>query len=272
MPENWLRITAVLVVVGVVLSAGCVTLKTIKRDLRAKVTPLPTPVPVVIETPIPVPTISQPVVYQEPPESREDYMFRTQGFYMGDYFSWYRENCTMLKDLKVRVTVYGYKWLKSYHYWSIDWGRYFTQPPRYGQKYLVIYPQMCADGDTSSWDARMWGMGADHFYIQYKDQIYYPDTERIIGARVQELENTYTKNDDARVYDYGYYRTFGWNKTERAEPLGYLYLGQSNCWDGFIIYSLPEQAQIEDIKVLGRFDSFGYAWWYLMEKEQFPWK
>lgn len=253
----------VFLVMALVVSSGCATAKAFKHSLKTPPTPLPT-VETLTQIPTPEPIVSQPVVYQVVrAESQQEYMTRTNGRWMGQSYQWYRANATCQKDLHVSVTVYGYKWLDDYDYWSVSWGQYFHQDPQYGKKYLVIFPQMCALGETQKMDARMWGMGQDHFYIGYKGSVLTPDTDHEIGVRIKELEETFTKNDDARVYDYGYERVMTWNRTGVAQSLAYLQMGKSNCWDGYILYSIPKEAQIEDIEVLGRFDGFGNAWWYL---------
>jgi hypothetical protein len=260
---DWKSTIAIFFVVLLVVSSGCVTLKNFKHSIKNPPTPIPTVIPTLTSMPTPEPIVSQPAVYSTITESQGEYMKRTMGRWMGQSYQWYRANVSGLKDLHVSVMIYRYKWLDDYDYWSDTWGYYFHQDPMYGQKYLVIFPQMCAIGKDPSMDGRMWGMGQDHFYVQYKDRVIGPDGDHLIGARIKELEETYTKNDDMRVYDYGYERVRTWNRTNVAQSLAYLQLGTSNCWDGYILYSVPKDAKIEDIKVLGRFDGFGNAWWYL---------
>jgi len=206
-------------------------------------------------------------VFVEYKETEDLMMFRTGGLYLGETYRWERENCSGQKDMAVNVRVYNYKILHGYDWWSISWGQYFYQLPMPGQKYLVIMIRMEMEGEDQNKDPRMYGMGQDHFYLQYNGQVSnQPDGDHALGVRIKELEETFTFNDDARVYDYGYQRAYELNGSEYAQDLGYLRMGKSNAWDGFILYSIPEEVAIEDILIHGRFDGFGYAYWKLTQR------
>jgi hypothetical protein len=47
------------------------------------------------------------------------------------------------------------------------------------------------------------------------------------------------------------------------DPQSWTLLGTSNTESGFIIYQVPEEAQPQDLLVVGGFYSFGNAWWRL---------
>ena len=256
---------AAVMIVVLAASTGCVTFaKTI------------------VAGPVPVPTqdhLTEPIVWKEvnpePVAYIENYrepenlfMYRTGGRYLGEAYHWHRENCSGLKDMDVNVTVYGYRILPGYQWWSVSWGRYFYQAAWHGQKYLFVFVRMEMVGDSNDKDPRMYGMGQDHFYAQYGNDTYQPDRDHELGVRIRQLENTATMNDDVFVYDYGYQRAYTYNGTEFAQDLGYLRMGKSNAWDGYIIYSVPVEAAIEDLYILGRFDGFGSAWWKLVTKPQ----
>lgn len=255
---------AAVLCIALVLSGGCITFA------KTMMTPPPAVVlevrPESVRTPIPVKEEPQPV-FVEYRETEDMLMYRTGGRYLGETYRWERDNCSGQKDMAVNVMVYNYKILHGYDWWSISWGRYFYQMPMPGQKYLVVQVRMEMEGQSNDKDPRMYGMGQDHFYIQYGEKVSnQPDTDHWLGERIKELEETFTYNDDGRVYDYGYQRAYTPNGTEYAQDLGYLRMGKSNAWDGFILYSIPEEIGIEDILIHGRFDGFGYAYWKLTKR------
>jgi len=218
----------------------------------------PTPMPTITTIPTPEPT-NPPAVYIEPYEM---WKYRTGGYNMSQWFSWRRDDVSGLKDMLVHVTIYRAKFLPNYRYWSVSWGRYYWQAAPKGSKYLAIFPCMYMDGKDQTYDPRMFGMGQDHFYLQYKDQVIQPDTDYRPPNRIKEFEEYWDLSGTVRTGPYGYYRdNRGGNET--AQDLGYLRMGRSNAWDGYILYRVPVDARMEDLKVLGRFDGFGYAWWEL---------
>jgi hypothetical protein len=242
----------------------------------------PKPVPTSEPTPIPTPTlnltppvnVSQLVVYEE---GLDDYMFRTNGKRMGDWFKYQRENVEGLKDIDMQATVYASRFLDKYDYWSVNWGRYFTQLPSDGMKYLMVQARIKLIGITQEKDPRMWGPGQDHFVVQidqegptfqvHKNQTgnntYTVDTNHVIGMRIKELEDVNDMTDTVKIFDYGYYRYYNSYGEELTGDLGYIRLGEGNAWDGYLLFEVPKDTRMKDVKVLERIDGIGSVWWQL---------
>lgn len=242
-------------VLMVVLTSGCVTMA--KEMMHP--TPAPTPTPTLTPAPTPTPIIQQPAVYVEPYDM---WKYRTNGHNLSEWFTWRRDDVSGLKDLVMQVTIYRAVFIPNYRYWSVSWGQYFWQAAPPGKKYLVIFPCMYMAGNDPSYDPRMYGMGQDHFYIQYHDQVLTPDPDYVPPNRIKEFEEYWDLSGTVRVVPYGFYRDNRGGE-ETARDLGYFYMGRSNAWDGYILYQVPREARMEEFKVLGRFDGFGYAWWQL---------
>ena len=249
--------------IGVLLcSAGCVT--TAKNLLK------PIPVPTVIksmvinkttnQTIFPIPTI----LYFE---NQNEYMFRSGGHYLGDWVQYKRDNVEGLKDIDMRATVYRTLFLPNYYYWSVDWGQYFPQAPAVGMKYLVVFARICMVGADQEKDPRMWGPGQDHFRIQVGNQTFGTENAtHVIGNRIKELEEYWDLGNVSRIYDYGYFRYYDGEGIERSGELGYIRMGESNAWDGFLIFEVPANTGMNEIKILERIDGIGNIWWYTQPK------
>jgi len=248
--------------VGLIMSAGCVTAaKGVYRNAMA--TPVPTPV----QTPMPTQNVTKVnvtmVTYEE---GLDEYMFRTNGKRMGDWFIYKRENVEGLKDIDMRATVYASRFLDKYEYWSVSWGRYFIQLPSDGMKYLVVQARIKLLGDTQEKDPRMWGPGQDHFVVQTTqdgNNTYTVDTNHLIGARIKELEYVNDMTDTVKIFDYGYTRFYDRDGAETASELGYIRMGEGNAWDGYLLFEVPNNTRMKDIKVLESIDGIGSVWWQL---------
>lgn len=249
--------------VGLVMSAGCVSAaKGVYRNAMA------TPVPTLVPTPMPTVNITNisPVVMVTYVEGQDEYMFRTNGKRMGDWFEYKRENVEGLKDIHMRATVYASRFLDKYDYWSVSWGKYFIQLPSEGMKYLVVQARIELVGDTQEKDPRMWGPGQDHFKVQTNEiwnNTYTVDTEHVAGIRIKELEDVNDMTDTVKIFDYGYYRYVSWKGEESVAELGYIRMGEGNAWDGFLLFQVPKDTRMKDIKVLETIDGIGSVWWQL---------
>lgn len=259
----WLLGLILVIWVGFIMSAGCVSAaKGLYHNAMA--TPIPTPVP----TPVPTQNVTNisPVVMVTYVEGQDEYMFRTNGKRMGDWFQYKRDDVEGLKDIDMRATVYASRFMDKYDYWSVSWGKYFTQFPSQGMKYLIIQARIKLVGDTQEKDARMWGPGPDHFLVQTNEignNTHTVDTNHLIGARIKELEDVNDMTDTTKIFDYGFYRYYDRNGIETAGELGYIRMGEGNAWDGYLIFEVPEDTRMKDIKVLERIDGIGNVWWQL---------
>ena len=262
-----LIITALLfLTILMLVTSGCVTAtKNTYANLMATPTPEPTPVPTTIEpTPEPTPT---PIVTEDP----RLFMLRTGGYHMRDWVHWFRPDVQGIngegkKDLSTWVTVYGYKFMPSYHYWSVSWARKFLVKPDYpGDQFLFVFVNMYSDGD----DVRQYGFDYQHFRLQIGDRIYNPDSFEYPERRITELDETwdYAHVETIKPYQYKIIQEKG-SGIIRAERQEWLMGGRSNAHDGYIIFQVPYNVTYKDVRVLGDFANLGgNVWWQLDESK-----
>jgi hypothetical protein len=187
---------------------------------------------------------------------------------LGQQFTWHRDNVSGLKDMDVNVTVWGYRMLPYYRYWYAGSGTYHYQQPDSGMKYLFVYVAIWVPGDVSTNDARLWLPAADHYVVQYKDKLIYLDpTYSDYGpyatVTIAELQVVTDYTNTTRIGYYGKHLALDYSGGVFLESDAVVHGGESNTISGFIIYQVPEDAQPEDIAVLGSFYAFGSAYWRL---------
>lgn len=243
------------------VTSGCVTAtKNTYSNLMATPTPEPTPEPTIE----PEPT-ETPVVYVT--EDPDLYMLRTGGYHMRDWVHWFRQDVQGIngqgtKDLSTHVTVYGYKFMPSYHYWSVSWARKFlTKPDNKDDQFLFVFVNMYSDGD----DVRQYGFDHRHFNVQIGDRIYRPDNYEYPEQRITELDNTwdFAHVETIKPYQYRIVQEKG-SGIITAERQEWLMGGRSNAHDGYIIFQVPYNVTASDVKVLGDFANLGgNVWWQL---------
>jgi hypothetical protein len=260
---------SVVMIVLMTIGAGCVSAPApVSYETNITITPSPSPTAFTIEN------ASQPLVRVEVvpqyTESESDWMFRNGGRYLGEGFLINRVNVSGQKDLVVNVSVYNYIFLDNFLESGADkWGTSFYWPivPYPGNKFLFVFVRSEMEGSSEKNDPRMWGFDTNHFAIDYQGSIIQEDQSRRVKCTpIKELENTWNLNGDYRVSDFGKLRQEPMqNPTSGIDcgDLGFLRMGKSNAWDGFIIYQVPTDATEIDIRVLGAFNAFGDAWWYL---------
>jgi hypothetical protein len=230
-----------------------------------------------IQTSIVIVNDSQPLIHSEiirtDKEIMSDEMYRTGGKYLGQEFEIIRQNVSGLKNMDVQIKVYDYKFMPNYRDTLADsWGTlsYWPRVPDVGQKYLFVFVHQEMIGTNQNNDPRMWGFDSSHFAVQYRGQLIQEDPTRYKCVAIKELENTYPLGDSSRISDYGKIRVVSMDNplsgTDCAN-LGFLRMGASNAWDGFILYQVPKEAIEKDIVITGGFGDFGKIYWYL-HKEQ----
>jgi len=262
-----LAIFALLVVlmVAAVGSSGCVRSAAVNAyyAINPDAAPTTAPLPTDVQDPTSVKVPISSAAYNEPEDLR---MYRTGGRYLGEYFEVKRDNVTMQKDMDLRIKVYAYKVLYRYTWWSDSWGRYFAQVPETGKKFLVVQVYEEAVGIDSEADGRPWGIDATNFYVQVDGDLISPDTETLPCTRIRELENTWDSQHITGIGYFGYDRRYAGTQGYVCDQRGYLHLGASNAWDGYIVYQIPADEEIEDLYVVGGFSGLGRAYWKLTER------
>jgi hypothetical protein len=259
-----------LIIIAAVILTGCIGTTTTKSYQAPMVTETP------VDTSYEIKNESQPLVkvevVRQVTESTSDWMFRTSGFYLGQGYLINRGNVSGFKDLRVNITVYGYKFLSNFYESSADrWGTnsWWPHVPDTGNKFVFVFVRSEMEGNSVNNDPRMWGFDSSHFSLQYKDHLVSEFADHSKCVAIREMENVFTFNDDSRISDYGMLRIENLQHPVNGiscEALGFLRMGKSNAWDGYLIYQVPKDATDRDMKMLGAFNGFGDAWWYLYRK------
>lgn len=259
--------TILLMVIFVLCTSGCVTAtketyhQIVDTPTPEPTTPEPTAEPTKEPTPTPIPTIDE-----------KQYMLEHNGYELREWVHWFRPdvegigNATGIRqntgDLSTWVTVWGYKFMPSYHYYSVSWARKFLiKPDDKGDQFLFIYVYSYSDGD----DVRQYGIDYNHFAVQIGDRIYYPDTFDSPEQRITEFDDIQNYGRTESIFPYGYRR-----HQEKgtgiitAEKLEWLMGGRSNAWDGYIQFQVPYNTTAKDVHVIGTFANLApVSYWQL---------
>jgi hypothetical protein len=257
----------------ILCTSGCVTAT---KQTYHQIVDTPTPTPTPEPTPEPEVTEVPVVMVTEDPVA---YMLRTNGLSMRTFYHWFRAdvqgiNSQGTHDLSTYATVYDYRFMDSYRWWSVSWYRKFVvKPDKSDEQFLFIFANIYSDdrGDGLGDDVRQYAMGCDHFAIQTND-------ERIYQADYIEYpERRITEFDD--LWDFAHVQSPGWlgykivqekgSGIITAQSLEWLMGGRSNAHDGVCLYQIPRKdsegnpVNATTVKVLGNFGTFGQVWWKL---------
>lgn len=199
----------------------------------------------------------------EPTESLEEFMARTNGYHIRDWHFWFRENANNFgENLRTWATVYDYLVLPNYHYWSVSWGRKLKETPSPGMKYLFVFVNTYSDGD----DARQHIIEPHNWYVQINTTLYRPEETIDPTLRITELDNlwNFAHVETPQPYPYKIVQEAG-TGIRTAIKADVIYSGRSNAVDGYLIYEVPADTDIKDVKVVGNFANLGGNAWWLLE-------
>jgi len=237
----------VLLILGLVFSTGCTS------PAKSPVSQEPVKaVPPVTGNISPVETAD---TYRE---SYTDWKLRNRQYNVSEWHTWHLDNVSG-SDMTVHVTMYRYRFEPDFQAHSVSWGTdaYFRHAPDEGNTWLFIWVCMYMDGSGASEDTRIWGMGANHFCVRIGDKTYQPITNEIdLTQDIKEFKDTYDLGSVARTLPYGYF-VLNQGGKETAIVQGWLHMGRSNAWDGWILYEVPKDTDPDTIIVLGGFDRLG---------------
>jgi len=235
----WRGIVSLMIVLGVftifllfICTSGCVTAsKDLYREITAPPPTPPTP------TPTPEPTIEPTPTPEPAPE--------IMGLRPGQFLSFRRDNVSGYKDIKVHMTIYGYREYKEISWWSMSWGRIFKQSAPDGYKYLFVFAHVYSDEDS----AKTWGIQPYNFFA-FDGQAMRNRTEDLLPQiRLTEFDDVWDMRHVENIKPYGYLRKHINGGKEYAEEIGYLQPGESNAWDGYIPFIVPVNTRPEDIRI-----------------------
>lgn len=231
-----IKLAALLMLIGILalvilfaLTTGCVTAS---KNLYAEITaPPPTPAPTLEPTIAPTPT----------PEPAPEIV----GMHSGQFLSFRKDNVSGYKSVKVHATIYGYSMHKEVTWWSVSWGKPFVQAAPEGMKYLFVYAHVYSDEGS----ATMWGIQPDYWFAWDGHTVRNVSTDLLPQIRLTEFDETWDMRHVENIKPYGYLRTYDNTGREIAQETGYLKAGESNAWDGYIVYVVPEDTRPEDVRI-----------------------
>lgn len=210
----------------------------------------PTPVPTPIPTPTPLPTVitttatSTPVPDPFPDAYRIKEIF---SFNEGRYAS--------------RAIIYRYWMNETYHWHSDIDNKYYTEPtrPNPGYKYLLVFVNIeNIGGDGYPYPkSNMIVVHNDGNLYRVDTSHYLPDKSADADATPIEIEELTHQSDyfnQEFVEDYGY---------SHGTTQDFVYPGQGNAIDGYLIYKVPVSLKPEETYVEIVFDGQDRAVWKL---------
>ena len=199
-------------------------------------------------------------------------------------------NVNKNSTFKFSINVYDYAIFNTLHFFDIEYtdspsGKgYVTQYP-YDENnvFLILFVSIYSDEVISKNTQSIWLPNQTYFKVWYNNTIFNPQTEYPQQLRIRELERTVNSNGDS------YIQAFGQNvykskkitidssndeSNDNTDIVGYKSIkqyyipsGLSNIEDGYIIYEIPRNANINDIMVNFGYGSFGYSSWKLYNED-----
>jgi hypothetical protein len=184
-------------------------------------------------------------------------------------FSFYTDNSSGYKSLKVSSYVYDYKIFQKLHWHNPSDSLDYTTLPTEGKKFIVVFYAMILD-DKIGDDSSFYLPRSSTFVIadRLKDKTFSP-YEYPKQLRILELENSYDYTDTIQAQYFGQHReyTSGISAKDTAGEISIehdrIKPGLSNTESGYVIYEIDNDSQAENLITGINFYSFGSSWWKL---------
>lgn len=249
----------ILLLILFILSAGCITLgKNIYRDNFA-----PTPIPTIIETiettPEPVLTTVQPTPIPIPTTDPISAFKLSGGLNISEWFNFTRK--TYRDQISVKTTVYRYQVRDKYHIITSDQDIQNIKLPKPGYFFLFIWVRTVSNSTTP-----LGGYGPSCFDLDPKGQrtMRYFEPMPISELFYKDMAGY------GRAWPYGY----TWGRNQETKKMEFIELagldpGNSNAWDGYIIYQIPKTIPLNAFSIRGDFDGMFHAKWQFAGGDKF---
>lgn len=147
----------------------------------------------------------------------------------------------------------------SYSWHNDKDNRYYFQTAPSGFKYLFLFVNVYDVGDI-----RVWPPGSSDVRVYYHGNEYFQDPDHFLPDKglyryetpIEITEVQYDSQLSGSEYagDYGY---------SHGSQLAYLYPGESNAMDGYIIYVVPADAALNETYAVIEFNSNDTGVWRL---------
>jgi len=163
-------------------------------------------------------------------------------------------------EVQSKATVYRY-WINNTYEWHNDMdNRFYVQKPRTGYKYLIVFVNMENNGETRVWFPRSTAIA-----VHYDGGTYYLDQTHKLPDKTGNIKDTAVEIKEIqyirKLSGAEYVEDFGYS---HSTQYGFLYPGQSNAVDGYIIYEVPESLTLENTYVVIPFNAQDTAIWKLV--------
>lgn len=184
-------------------------------------------------------------------------------------FSFFSDNATGLKDLKITSMVYDYKIYNKLHWYNPSDGLYYEMSPSKDMKYLFVFFASYMD-DVTADDTRFYIPNTSNYVIQsiYKNDVYTP-IEYPKQIRFTEMEYSKDfKNRESAQY-YGGIRSYT-RSIDYKNSAGEIFIetnvlrgGESNYISGYLLYEIPKEMYEQELIFGVNYYAYGNAWWRL---------
>jgi hypothetical protein len=162
-------------------------------------------------------------------------------------------------DVISECTVYRY-WINDTYQWHNNFdNHYYTQKARDGYKFLFIFIDMVNNGKT-----RVWPPTTDKIHLLYGGTEYPIYAGHSLPAKsiknevtitqITEMQYQSTLTGSEYVEDFGY---------SHGTKYAFLYPGQSNAIDGYLIYEVPDSLTADNTVVRIEFNGSDVGVWKL---------
>lgn len=141
-----------------------------------------------------------------------------------------------------QATVYD-TWVNGTYLWHNDSdNKWYIQNPQEGNKYLLVFINIVNRGDT-----RVWYPKSSSIVVHYNNQLYNPDPlhyiPEISGGNTEATpleigEVQYRHN----LFNTEYVQDYGLSHGTKSD---FVYPGESNAIDGYLIYEVPESLTLD---------------------------
>lgn len=246
------NIAIVAVVIVVIISAAAVfALLQPALSSGTGVLPVSTPVPVPIPTtattdPTTIVTTTVPI---PPPDPFPD------SYSLREWFT-YNEG-----KYASKATVYRY-WINETYHWHNDKdNHYYTEPQRLdpSYKYLLIYVAIVNMGTTAYPYPK-----SNQIFVHYDGRIYMVDETHYLPDKAESVKATpieiYEIQQQSDLFNSEFVEDYGYSHGTTSD---FIYPGQSNAIDGYLIYKVPASLTVDNAYVEIIFDGDDRAVWKL---------